>query len=50
MLTLQMTAGNNSDSIWMLKINTPTPSYLSTRDIVLRNITDTADTTWDGQV
>jgi len=43
MLTLQMTAGNNSDSIWMLKINTPTLSYLSTRDISL-------DNTWDGQV
>lgn len=44
MLTLNMTSGNNNQTIWVLKINTPTPIYLSTRDITLDAIN------YDGQV
>ncbi len=44
MLTLNMTSGNNNETIWVLKINTPTPIYLSTRDITLDAIN------YDGQV
>lgn len=43
MLTLNQTAGNNSATIWMIKILTDTPIYLSTKDITL-------DNTYDGQV
>ena len=43
MLVLNQTARNNSDTIWVMKINTPTPIYLATRDLTLTN-------TYDGQV
>jgi len=43
MLTLNMTPGNNNQTIWVLKINTATPIYLATRDISL-------DNDYDGQV
>ena len=42
MLTLNQAVGNNSDTIWVIKINTSTPIYISTRDLAL-------DTTFDGK-
>lgn len=43
MITLNQSSGNNNDTIWVLKINTDTPIYISTRDLTL-------DSTFDGQV
>lgn len=42
MITLNQTAGVNNETIWVLKIGTSTPIYISTKDIVL-------DNTFDGQ-
>lgn len=43
MITLQQSAGANNATIWVLKIHTATPIYISTKDIAL-------DSTFDGQV
>ncbi len=43
MITLNQSPTANNQTIWVLKINTPTPIYLATRDLSL-------DSTFDGQV
>jgi len=46
LITLNQTSGDNNETIWVLKINTATPIYLSTRDLSLNE----GGIVYDGQV